>query len=1256
MAQDSRTRAAPSRPPFVHLRLHSEFSICDSIVRIPELAEALARDGHGACALTDESNLFAMVKFYRAALERDIKPILGADLLIDDGGSSISRLALLVRNQEGYLNLSRLLTDAQERPRTRGQRRVVVSMQALIERCGGLIALSGAAAGDIGKALLNDRGELARKRFERWRQCFGEDFYIELQRLGRERDEEYIHKAVDLAQRYSWAVVATNEVRFLGAEEYDTHLLRCCIQEAVTINEADRGRHSEQQYLRSPAEMAGLFADLPSALENSVEISHRCNFHVPLSKPQLPSFAAADGMSENELIEQNAQSGLDERLAHLDGSDTSGIYLDRLRYELDIITQVGFAGYFLIVAKFTRWAREHDVPVGPGRGSGAGSLVAWSLGITDLDPIVHGLFFERFLNPERLEMPDFDIDFCGEGRDRVIDYVREHHGADRVAQIITFGTMAARAVVRDTARVLGQPYGLADRIAKAIPGAPGGTLKEALAEKGEFSSDELRQLYRDNDRARDIIEAAQKLEGLTRNAGRHAGGVVIAAHPLTEIMPLYAIEEGDTSLVTQFDMNDVAQLGIVKFDFLGLRTLTIIDWAEKAINANRSGGEPPFSVSRLPLDDSKTFELLGRLEVTGVFQLESSGMKELLGRLKPDRFEDITALIALFRPGPLSAQADRIYVERRHGREKVDYLHPRLEPILRSTYGTLVYQEQVLQIAQELAGYTAGRADILRKAMGKKIPEIMQQERVPFVEAVVKGGVDKNIAEEIFTQAADFSSYGFNKSHSAAYALLAYQTAWLKAHRPLEFLTAAMSVEAGNIDRLALYGAECRRLKIDLVAPDINRSGVLFEIHGREIVYGLKAVRGSGGEAARQVVEERNRGGPFESLEDFCFRVKVASIGRKAIESWIHAGAFDSIDDRRHLLMALLPDAISQAKRALDDLESGQKQLFGESDPFAGNSVQSPRTEEARVEPWTFEQALRLERQVVGQFLRSHPCDPWQQLLADNQLSPGDWLDRIEAAQSNGRKNIAKLEGALVGWAASRIARRIGGRTLIFIELEDRERRLEIFVPPEMEEHEKSIRPNQMLFALVRLDVGNREGRLRMRARLLLTFDEALGRLATDLHFRLPLPQPPEFRESLRRLLSDKKHEKGPCTLRLTLADGRYEHPVTFGSAWKRALSPALLLGLRALAGSDGEIKLNPWRTLLQTAPARRHPGHQQEPGQYRQPYDHPAPPPDDYGTPDDIGNGFGDSADDDEYPYPAEERPPVKDICESEDTSLVAG
>ena len=1237
MTQDSQSQTAPARPPapFVHLRLHSEFSICDSIVRIPELVEALARDGHRACALTDESNLFAMVKFYRAALERDIKPIHGADLWIDDG-ASISRLTLIVRSLPGYLNLSHLLTDAQRSPRTRELRRVVVSAQALQDRLEGLIALSGGAEGDIGQALLDNKEDLAKKRFERWRQRFGDDFYIELQRLGRERDEEYVYKAVDLAQQHSWAVVATNEVCFLTAEEHRTHLLRCCIQEGVTINEADSGRHSEQQYLRSPAEMAELFADLPSALENSVEIAHRCNFHVPLSKPRLPSLSGADSKSENELLKQSAQAGLEERLAHIDGH--SKPYLDRLQYELDVITQVGFAGYFLIVAEFTGWARENDVPVGPGRGSGAGSLVAWSLRITDLDPLAHGLFFERFLNPERLEMPDFDIDFCGEGRDRVIDHVREYHGADRVAQIITFGTMAARAVVRDAARALGQPFGLADRIAKAIPGAPGVTLKDVLAARGEHSSEELRQLYRDNTRAHEIIEAALKLEGLTRNAGRHAGGVVIAAHPLVEIMPLYAIED-DSSLVTQLDMNDVAQLGIVKFDFLGLRTLTIIDRAEKDINANKSEGEAPFSVSRLPLDDQKTFALLGRLEVIGVFQLESTGMKELLGRLKPDRFEDITALIALFRPGPLSAQADRIYVERRHGREKVNYLHPRLEPILRSTYGTLVYQEQVLRIAQELADYTAGRADILRKAMGKKIPEIMQQERVPFVEAVVEGGIERSIAEDIFTQSADFSSYGFNKSHSAAYALLAYQTAWLKAHHPLEFLTAAMSAEASNIDRLALYGAECQRLKIDLAAPDINRSGVLFEVHGKEIIYGLQAIRGSGGETARQVVEVRKAGGPFESLEDFCFRVNVVSIGRKAVESWIYAGAFDSIDDRRHLLVALLPDALSQARRLRDDLQSGQAQLFGESDPFAGNSVQILKKEEAKVEPWTFEQTLRLEYQVVGQFLRKHPCDPWQQFLADNQLSLEDWLGRVEAAQSNGKKNTARLEGAVVGWAVSRIARRIGGKTLIFIELEDRGRRLEIFVPPEMEEHEKSIRPHQMLFAAVRVEIGNREGRLRMRAQRLLTFDEALGRLATDIHFRLPLSQPPQFKQSLCQLLNDKKHEKGPCTLRFTLTDGLYDQLVTFGSASKRTLSPTLLLGLRAIAGSCGDIQLKPWRTLLQTAAARQYPGH---PGQYRQPYDHqdPSPPPNDYGAPDDTGNGPSDNGSATNTSIPPKSRP----------------
>ncbi len=777
-------------PEFVHLRLHTEYSLIDSVVRVPELVDAVALAGMAAVAVTDQSNLFAMVKFYRAALERGVKPIIGVDLLVREPGERQqgSRLSLLCQSQTGYRNITRLLSRAYLEGQQRGipsVDRSWLSKQTLE----GLVALSCATEGDVGRALANARDRDAEKALEQWVALFDDRFYIEVQRIGRPEEEGYIAAAVALASRRGVPVVATNDVRFLQADDFESHEARVCIHDGTLLADSGRQRrYTQQQYLRTPQEMASLFSDVPEALANSIEIAQRCSLVLKLGEAHLPQYPVPSGLTTEQFVTDEAARGLSQRLGtvvHPPQPNAAGNsnghqgYHERLRLELDVICQMGFAGYFLIVADFIRWARANGVPVGPGRGSGAGSLVAYSLGITDLDPIRHDLLFERFLNPERVSMPDFDVDFCMDGRDRVIEYVAGKYGRERVSQIITYGTMAAKAVVRDVGRVLGMSYGYVDKIAKLIPFELGITLDDALTKEPE-----LKRLYETEDEIRNLIDLARSLEGLTRNAGMHAGGVVIAPSVLTDFAPLYCDASGG-NVVTQFDKDDVEAAGLVKFDFLGLRTLTVIDWAVATINHVRAQrGEPPLDVSRLPMDDGKTYALLKACSTTAVFQLESRGMKDLVRRLQPDRFEDIVALVALFRPGPLQSGMVDDFINRKHGRSDgpIDYLHPSLKTVMEPTYGVILYQEQVMQIAQVLAGYTLGGADLLRRAMGKKKPEEMAKQRSVFVDGAVARGVDPRLAAHIFDLMEKFAGYGFNKSHSAAYALLSYQTGYLKAH------------------------------------------------------------------------------------------------------------------------------------------------------------------------------------------------------------------------------------------------------------------------------------------------------------------------------------------------------------------------------------------------------------------------------------------------------------------------------------------
>ena len=822
---------------FVHLRLHSEYSLVDGLVRIKPLAKKAAEIGMPAVALTDFNNFFGLIKFYKASQAAGVKPILGADVLVldEDGEGSPTQLVLLIADQTGYKNLTNLISKAYQQ----GQRVGVPTIKRswLQEFSKGLIALSGGRGGEIGVALVSGRSAEAEALLLEYMDLFPSRFYLELQRTGRPGEEDYLHAAVDLASKFSCPVVATNDVRFIAAGEFEAHEARVCIHEGRALDDPRRERrYSEQQYLRTADEMAELFSDIPEALQNTVEIAKRCNLDLRLGEYFLPDYPIPDGMTINEFFINESEEGLAKRLDFLfdsnaeDFPEKQALYAARLKFELDIIIQMGFPGYFLIVMDFIRWAKDNEIPVGPGRGSGAGSLVAYALKITDLDPLEYDLLFERFLNPERVSMPDFDIDFCMEGRDRVIAYVAEQYGRDAVSQIVTFGTMAAKAVVRDVARVQGKSYGLADKLSKLIPFEVGMTLATAIEQE-----DELKQFLEQDEEASEIWSMALQLEGVSRNCGKHAGGVVIAPTVITDFAPIYCDESG-AGVVTQYDKNDVEEAGLVKFDFLGLRTLTIIDWAVRMINRRRArNDEEPLDIERIPLDDVETFKMMQRAETTAVFQLESRGMKELIKKLGPDRFEDIVALVALFRPGPLQSGMVDDFINRKKGRAEVSYPHIQyqhecLKPALEPTYGIILYQEQVMQIAQEMGGYTLGGADLLRRAMGKKNADEMAKQRELFTQGAINKGFEKELASNIFDLMEKFAGYGFNKSHSAAYALVAYQTGWLKAHYPAEFMAATISSDMDKTDKVVTFIDECRAMGLDLLPPDVNGGQFHFSV------------------------------------------------------------------------------------------------------------------------------------------------------------------------------------------------------------------------------------------------------------------------------------------------------------------------------------------------------------------------------------------------------------------------------------------
>ncbi|MHB8949027.1 MAG: DNA polymerase III subunit alpha [Rhodoferax sp.] len=983
---------------FVHLRLHTEFSVVDGTNRIGDSVKAAAVDGQPALAITDLSNLFGALKFYKAARKAGVKPLIGAEIWLEGLGqdaSALTRLLLLVQNQQGYLNLSELLARAWTQQGSKAQ--ASVSLDWLRELGEGLIVLSGAQAGPVGQALL--QGDVARALDVALQLggVFPHRFYLELQRAGRIDDEAHVVATVQLAARAGLPVVATHPIQFAGLEDFEAHEARVCIADGEILSNPRRVRRfTREQYFKSSAQMQALFADVPSALANTLEIAKRCNLTLILDKPQLPDFPTPEvngqRMTPDEYFRYASHQGLQERMAHLYPQATLRAqemprYLARLEFELNTIVKMGFPGYFLIVGDFINWAKNNGCPVGPGRGSGAGSLVAYSLKITDLDPLRYNLLFERFLNPERVSMPDFDIDFCQTNRNLVIDYVKSKYGKDAVSQIVTFGTMAARAAVRDVGRVLDMSYTFCDGISKLIPNKPGVSVSLQLPPPDRKKDDKtvyaveaeplLAEREAKEEDVKTLLELARKLEGLTRNVGMHAGGVLIAPGKLTDFCPLYQ-QPGSDSAVSQFDKYDVEAIGLVKFDFLGLATLTILEIARDFIIARHKGQEN-FAFENLPLDDARVYKLFQEGKTEAVFQFESRGMQGMLKDAKPTRLEDLIALNALYRPGPMDLIPS--FVARKHGREVVEYPHPLVAEMLSETYGIMVYQEQVMQTAQILGGYSLGGADMLRRAMGKKDADEMAKHRQIFRDGAAKNDINQAKADEVFDLMEKFAGYGFNKSHAAAYSLLAYHTAWLKVHYTAEFFCANMTVEMGDTDKLKVLFEDALKMGLTFEPPDVNRGGSRFEpISDKVIRYGLSAIKGSGQQAIEAIVAAREgRGvgpsgdvaGPFKSLFDFCARVDRSRVNKRTVEALIKAGAFDAIQLNRASLLASTDLAFEFGAAALANANQGG--LFDMDDDAQGSSTQEPELVQAL--PWGVKERLTYEKTAVGFYLSGHLFD-----------------------------------------------------------------------------------------------------------------------------------------------------------------------------------------------------------------------------------------------------------------------------------------
>ncbi|MCS6787243.1 MAG: DNA polymerase III subunit alpha [Thiobacillaceae bacterium] len=1132
-----------SPPGFVHLRLHSEYSIHDGIVRIDDAVRRAREDGMPALALTDLANVFGMVKFYTAARKKGVKPIIGCDVWVASPQQvdKPHRMLLLVQDRDGYRRLCELLTKAYRENLQRG--RALVD-PAWFDTLGtqGLIALSGAHLGEVGAALVNDAWASARALAQTWAARFPDRFYIEVQRTGQPEAELHLTQAVALAGELGLPVLATHPVQFLEREDYKAHEARVCIAEGYTLADRRRPqRYTPEMYFKTQAEMAALFADLPEALENAVEVARRCNLTLELGVSRLPVFPTPGGESLEDYLRRRAREGLAERLVQLypqpqERAARAPQYEARLETELTTIVQMGFAGYFLIVADFINWAKANGVPVGPGRGSGAGSLVAYAIGITDLDPLRYALLFERFLNPERVSMPDFDIDFCQDNRHRVIEYVRQKYGADAVSQIATFGTMAARAVVRDVGRVLDLPYSFCDQLSKMIPSAPGKnvTLEQALQEVPE-----LRERYDSEEEVRSLIDLARKLEGLTRNVGMHAGGVLIAPGRLTDFCPLYCAE-GSDAVVSQLDKDDVERVGLVKFDFLGLRNLTIIDLALRYIRQLDPHTE--LKLENLGFDDPDTYALLKKANTTAVFQLESDGMKKLLAKLEPDRFEDLIAVLALYRPGPLGSGMVDDFIQRKKGRQAIDYFHPDLKEILEPTYGVIVYQEQVMQIAQRIGGYTLGGADLLRRAMGKKKPEEMAKHRDVFREGAKGRGYDERLAMQLFDLMEKFAEYGFNKSHTAAYAVISYQTAWLKAHHPAAFMAATLSSDMDDTDAVHLFYKDALANGLEILGPDINASDYRFvPIDHQRIRYGLGAIKGTGEAAIANILAARAQGGPFRDLFDFCRRVDRRIVNRRVVEALVRAGAFDALEPDRASLLNSVGLALEWAEER--SRHAVQDSLFGDTAAEAPPPL-------ARVPAWGLKERLREEKLALGFYRSGHPFD------ADRaELAP---ITGRSLAQLTAQPQAQTLAGTIMA-VRTQMTRR--GK-MAFVLLDDATAQVEVAVFNELyERHRERLREDQTLVVIGKVSLDGYSGSLRVTADELLDMEQARTRFARRLRLELNGNADPG---RLMRLLAPYRSGEG-CPVAVHYRNTIAACEIELGEGWRVRLAEPLLTDLRGL-------------------------------------------------------------------------------------------
>ncbi|WP_086774699.1 DNA polymerase III subunit alpha [Vibrio coralliirubri] len=1158
-----------SDPKFVHLRVHSDFSMVDGLSKVPPLVKKVAEMGMPALALTDFTNLCGLVKFYGTAHGCGVKPIIGADFLMQspEFGDELTKLTVIATDNKGYNNLTLLISKAYLRGHV--QHQPVIDKEWLIENAEGLIILSGAKEGEIGKALLKGNRDLVASSVEFYKMYFADRFYLELIRTGRPDEESYLHFALELAEQEDLPVVATNEVVFLTEDLFDAHEIRVAIHDGFTMVDPRRPKnYSAQQYLRSEEEMCELFSDIPEALENSVEIAKRCNVTVRLGEYFLPNFPT-EGLAIEDFLIKKSEEGLERRLAFLFPDEKVRAerrpeYDERLKIELEVVNNMGFPGYFLIVMEFIQWSKDNDVPVGPGRGSGAGSLVAYALDITDLDPLEYDLLFERFLNPERVSMPDFDIDFCMDKRDQVIDHVAEMYGRDAVSQIITFGTMAAKAVIRDVGRVLGHPFGFVDRISKLVPPDPGMTLEKAfLAEPA------LPELYDGDEEVRELIDKCRILEGCTRNAGKHAGGVVISPTTITDFAPIYADAEGNFP-VTQFDKNDVETAGLVKFDFLGLRTLTIIDWALGLVNPRlKKEGKEPVRIESIPLDDQASFNLLQNSETTAVFQLESRGMKDLIKRLQPDCFEDIIALVALFRPGPLQSGMVDNFIDRKHGREAVSYpdetwQHESLKETLEPTYGIILYQEQVMQIAQILAGYTLGGADMLRRAMGKKKPEEMAKQRGTFKEGAEANGVDGELAMKIFDLVEKFAGYGFNKSHSAAYALVSYQTLWLKTHYPAEFMAAVMTADMDNTEKVIGLVDECFRMKLKLLPPDINSGLYRFNVdEDGAIVYGIGAIKGVGEGPIEAIIEARNKGGYFKDLFDFCARLDLKKVNKRVIEKLILSGALDRLGPHRAAMMASLKDAVKAAS------QHHHAESFGQSDMF-GVLTDAPEEVEhkyTQVPKWPEKVWLEGERETLGLYLTGHPVNAYIKELAKYTSC------RLKDATPTRRDQSLTIAGLVI---AARVMTTKRGTRIGLMTLDDRSGRMEVMLFSDaLDRYAELLEKDKIVVVSGQVSFDDFNGGLKMSAREVMDLGSAREKYARGVSISIDQSQiNGQFFERFSQILEPYRAGTVPVNVYYQRADARAR--LTLGTEWRVTPSDTLLDELKQLLGnSQVELEFN---------------------------------------------------------------------------------